>query len=160
MRGAAMFAAACLLTACGAEPPADAPSEPDAAGPRAVAAGAAPTSQAGVPMLNRVKLASPLRLTGTEPFWGADLGGGRLVLQRPDQPDVALAATGPVLQGERAVWRAPSTVVTLTSGPCSDGMSDRIYPLTAEVRSGAVIWKGCAANAAAFARAGEAGEVR
>ena len=38
--------------------------------------------------------------------------------------------------------------VTLTAGPCSDGMSDREYPLKAKVELGDEKYIGCAATVA------------
>lgn len=138
-----------------------APIAPSAVAPESPAASAAP-SKAGPPVLNRVNLASPLRLVGTEPFWGADLGDGRLTLEAPDREPVRLAVGPPVMKAGEATWRATGATVTVTAAQCSDGMSDRTYPLTATIRSGGITWKGCAANAAAFRRAvgRESGEVR
>jgi uncharacterized membrane protein len=185
MRAAALIAVSVLtLAACGEAPepasaPVDAPASaetatpatteaPSAPGDRPIAAAppaAAPSpaaAKAGPPVLNRVNLESPLRLVGTEPFWGADLGDGRLVLEAPDRETVRLAVGRPVMRAGEATWRAANTTITVTAEPCSDGMSDRTYPLTATVRSGGITWKGCAANAAAFRRAvgRESGEVR
>ena len=49
--------------------------------------------------------------------------------------------------------------VMLTATECSDGMSDRTYPLTARVEIGGETLNGCAATAAALDRAGESGRV-
>lgn len=137
-----------------------APVAPSAAAPAAPVD--TPAAKPGPPVLNRVNLASPLRLVGTEPFWGAQLGDGRLVLEAPDRDPVRLAVGEPVMQAGKATWRATNATVVLTAESCSDGMSDRTFPLTATVQSGGITWKGCAANAAAFARAQgrEAGEIR
>lgn len=191
MRAAALIALSVLtLAACSEAPePASAPAEAPAPAPQTEGSAAveapvapaggtepsiapspaptapvasAPVAKAGAPVLNRVNLASPLRLVGTEPFWGADLGEGRLVLEAPDREPVRLAVGRPVMRAGEATWRAANATVTVTAEPCSDGMSDRSYPLTATVRSGGVTWKGCAASAAAFKRAQgrESGEIR
>lgn len=146
---------------------AKAPSPSEHARPAPAAAPSAPVAsvappKAGPPVLNRVNLSSPLRLVGTEPFWGAQLGDGRLVLEAPDRETVRLSVGQPVMAPGKATWRATNATVVLTGQACSDGMSSRTYPLTAVVQSGGITWNGCAANAAAFARAQgrESGEVR
>ena len=40
----------------------------------------------------------------------------------------------------------------MTRGPCSDGMSDRTYPLTVRVTIAGDRYEGCAASDAAFER--------
>ena len=47
----------------------------------------------------------------------------------------------------------------LIATECSDGMSDRTYPLTAKVEIGDETLTGCAAATAAIERAGESGRV-
>lgn len=49
--------------------------------------------------------------------------------------------------------------VTLIATECSDGMSDRTYPLTARVEIGADTLTGCAASVSAIMSAGESGPV-
>ena len=49
--------------------------------------------------------------------------------------------------------------VTLIATECSDGMSDRTYPLTALVEVGERTLTGCAASTAAIMSAGESGPV-
>jgi uncharacterized membrane protein len=48
------------------------------------------------------------------------------------------------MQGASAVWTAPAMTVTLSKGECSDGMSDRKFPLVAKVTLGADLLAGCA----------------
>ncbi|HUH10011.1 MAG TPA: hypothetical protein VLZ73_05630, partial [Brevundimonas sp.] len=71
---------------------------------------------------------------------------------------------GPTLQGTVAVWTTATEaktplVVTLMATDCSDGMSDRTYPLTAIVKLGDRLLTGCAAATAAIMSAGESGPV-
>ena len=68
------------------------------------------------------------------------------------------------MQGTVAAWTTATEaktplVVTLMATDCSDGMSDRTYPLTAKVEIGTESLTGCAASGAAIERAGESGRV-
>ena len=81
-----------------------------------------------------------------------------------DRPEQKAANPGPALQGTVAVWTTkprprPPLVVTLTATDCSDGMSDRTYPLTAKVEIGGESLTGCAAASAAIEKAGESGRI-
>ena len=76
------------------------------------------------------------RCLGTEPFWDARQEGGDLVLRSPDDQAGDARPVQAVL--DSGIFRDPARVVvaqdmTLFSHPqiCSDGMSDRIYGLTA-----------------------------
>ncbi len=126
------------LAACSnpAETPAETPAAP-----------AAPT------VLGGVDLNQPLRALGTEPFWGVDITPQSLVYSAVDHPGLTVANPGPTLQGTTAVYAASggdgaTLVVTLIATECSDGMSDRIYPLTARVELGSQTLNGCAASVA------------
>jgi uncharacterized membrane protein len=128
-----------------AEEPASAPAEP---------AGAPADAPARV--LGGVNLDEPLRLVGTEPFWGLDADGDTLRLSGADRKEQVAPDKGPVLSGDTAVWTSRTAdgaalKVTLVAKACSDGMSDRSYPLTATVEIGGETLKGCGASAASFA---------
>ena len=77
-------------------------------------------------------------------------------------------STGPNVGGGVALWEVTTSdgaqiEVKLTAQTCSDGMSDRTYPLTAEVKVDkpkAEILKGCAASKAGIEQGGESGPVR
>jgi len=76
---------------------------------------------------------------GLNPAWGMTIRGTQIVIVQPAQPDIALKPPGAVIQPDRAVWTAPmadgqSATVTLYLSPCSDGISDKVYPFAAEVR--------------------------
>lgn len=137
------------LAACGEPAP---PAEPDPAPPAA-------------PVLGGVDLGQPIRVGGNEPFWSIDIGADGMVFQGVDKPK-EVAPRGEVdLVGTLAVFtgttdRGRELKVTLIDTDCSDGMSDRLYPLTARVEIGEETLQGCAANAAAYAAAGESGPVQ
>jgi len=149
MRLLALAASVLILSACsqGAETP------------------EAPTGPAGpAPALSGVDLTQPVRLLGTEPFWGIELTGSELVYSGVDRPEQRAPQPKPVVQGTVATLETRSASgttfeVTLTATECSDGMSDRTYPLTALVKVGDETLMGCGASAAAFSAANETGPV-
>lgn len=153
MRAFAPFAlsavAALALSAC--SPAAEAPEAP---GPAAAPA----------PVLAGVDLTRPLRVAGTEPFWAVDLTGTEMVYSGVDRPEQRAPQKPPAMQGTMAVWESTTAAgnalkVTLTATDCSDGMSDRVWPLTAMVEIGGETLMGCAATVSAAMSTGESGRV-
>lgn len=113
-------------------------------------------------MLGSVDLNQTIRALGTEPFWGIEITPDALIYSGVDQPEIRADNPGPVVQGTTAVYAAtaqgaPVMTVTLISTECSDGMSDRTYPLTAMVELGERTLNGCAAPQAFLDRTDEAG---
>lgn len=115
---------------------------------------AAPSPAPATPaVLGDVDLNQPLRAIGTEPFWGIDITPETLVYSGVDEPTVTMPNPGPTVQGTTAVYAAAGAdgatlVVTLIATECSDGMSDRVYPLTARAELGSKTLNGCAASVA------------
>lgn len=149
MRPPVAALAVLVLAACSPEP--DAPAEP-------------PLTPEPAPTLAGVDLSRPVRLLGTEPFWGIDLTGGEVVYSGADRPEQRGPQPKPTIQGTVATLETTTTAgvpiaITLTATECSDGMSDRTYPLTALVRVGEESLMGCAASTAAIMSAGESGPV-
>ncbi|MNH55789.1 hypothetical protein D3C73_75320 [compost metagenome] len=143
----AILLAATALTAC---------SQP--------AAEKAPAATAETRTLAKVDLDQPLRVLGTEPFWAVEITPAGLTYSGVDRPELKAANPGPALQGTVAVWTTETEakvplVVTLMATDCSDGMSDRTYPLTARVEVGDESLTGCAASISAIEKAGESGRV-
>lgn len=150
MRAFALTALA-ALTVAACSPPAEAPTEPD------------PATQPP-PVLAGVDLTRPLRVGGNEPFWAVEMTGSEMVYSGVDRPEQRAPQTPPVVQGTMAVWESTTTAgnplkVTLTATDCSDGMSDRTYPLTAMVEIGGELLMGCAATRSATMSTGESGRV-
>ena len=148
MRLLALAASVLILSACSQGEPPVAPAEP-----------AAPA-----PLLSGVNLSEPVSLVGTEPFWGIQLTGSELVYSGVDRPEQRAPQPDITIQGTVATFQTRSATgttfdVTLTATECSDGMSDRTFPLTAVVKVGEETLMGCAASAAALATAGESGPV-
>lgn len=136
------LAAALGLAACQPrEPQADAAMAP------------AEASRAPAPPSTVSDFSQPITARGNEPFWALTIDGVRFRLTRPDHPDVTAQAPGAAIQPGRAVWvaKAPDgqqLTVTLYVSECSDGMSDRKYPMTAEVALFGETLHGCAAKTA------------
>lgn len=99
---------------------------------------------------------------GTEPFWQVEIATHAITLRRPSLPDVVVPAVAPspvVPKGAdprdtsaivARIWRsraaasAPLLEVVVSREPCSDGMSDRVYPARATVRWADTTYAGCA----------------
>jgi uncharacterized membrane protein len=107
------------------------------------AASASPT-QAESMTLSGVALDQPLRILGTEPFWAITTDDNDVLLERPDAAPQHFTPSAFHVTGNQAELRSTTLSIVLTPGPCSDGMSDRQYPLTADVRLGDKVLKGCA----------------
>lgn len=107
---------------------------------------------------------TPLRLVGTEPFWGVLLKDGSLSFSGVDRGAIVAPIASVEARGGGAVYRTPppstrfpvAVRATVTPGACSDGMSDRVYPYAAVVDidyAGAappVTLKGCAGPESLF----------
>jgi uncharacterized membrane protein len=111
--------------------------------------GERPPEPAAPVVLAGVDLGQPVRALGTEPFWGVDIADGALTLTGVDRPEQRFAAGAPELVGTTAVWRGEAAdgaaaTLTLIATECSDGMSDRVYPLTARFEAGETELAGCA----------------
>ena len=145
-----LFAALSVLVLAGCSP-AEAPApSPEPPAPAAVLGG--------------VELAGPLRAIGTEPDWSVDLTGTEMVYTSPEPPGQRARQPEPVIQGTTATWAGETAdgatfKVTLVATECSDGMSERTYPLTAMVTVGERALTGCAASTAAITSSGESGPV-
>ncbi|MBX9461139.1 MAG: hypothetical protein KL785_08695 [Brevundimonas sp.] len=114
--------------------------------------------------LGGVYLDQPLRALGTEPFWAVELRPDVLIYSGVDRPQQRAPAPRRTVLAAHAIYRGAtqtgaSLVVTLTPVACSDGMSDRVYPLTAHVEIGAERLSGCAASVRALMNTGESGRV-
>jgi len=124
----------------------------------------APPAPEPAPVLAGVDLGKPVRALGTEPFWSVELTGTQMVYTAPEPPEHRAPQPRAVVQGTTAAFEgrtADGTTlsVTLVATECSDGMSDRTYPLTAMVKVGETSLNGCAASSAAIMSTGESGPV-
>jgi uncharacterized membrane protein len=141
MRKLSLALAAVALCACQPQAPDGSAAPPPADAPVAKPAAGVPSAFEG-----------DIDASGTEPFWGLQIRETQITLIRPDpEPSVVGPNPGPVMQGGKAVWNTTSQEkpfkVALAEQPgCSDGMSDRRYPLAAEVMVGELTFKGCASK--------------
>ena len=148
MRFALAALAVLLLAACSPEGAGPEPAE--APEPAAVLAG--------------VDLGQPMRALGTEPFWAVELTGNEMVYSGVDRPEQRAPQPKIDIQGTTATFDSVTSAgtplsVMLAATECSDGMSDRTYPLSAIVRIGDETLTGCAASVAAIMTTGESGPV-
>lgn len=127
---------------------------------------AAATTPVAEAKLAGVDLTQPVSVLGNEPFWGLAIADGKVAYSDPEVPTGGPNGTigAPEMLGNVAIWRSTLSdqsplVITLTGTDCSDGMSDRTYPLAAKVELGERVLNGCAASTAAIAAAGESGRV-
>ena len=89
-----------------------------------------------------------IRFLGTEPFWGGESAGNTLTYDTPENIDGTTIAverfagnSGLSIAGE---LDGASFDMVVTPGDCSDGMSDRSYPLVVTLRIGEETRFGCA----------------
>jgi len=99
----------------------------------------------------------PMTARGTEPFWSLSIDGTHFKFSRPGQPDLIAEAPGAAIQPGRATWIAKAgngaqLTVILYVSPCSDGMSEQAYAMTAEVAVLGQTLHGCAAKTADLPR--------
>lgn len=91
---------------------------------------------------------------GTEPFWNADIADGQLTYITPDDYLDGQQGTGMTVAVTRvdrddvvelsAMLDGAALQIIVTPGPCSDGMSDVIYPWSVERQLGDRKVQGCA----------------
>jgi len=140
---------ALVLVAC--QPKADdgtPAAEPAAARSAAPTSAPAPASPPAAPAPVPAEFTGDLDARGTEPFWSLTIRHRSIVFERPDATKLSLPNDGPQAEGDAMVWAEGKLVATLRKEPCSDGMSDKAYPLSAEVNVAGQIYKGCAGPAA------------
>lgn len=141
-----------LLAACTpSQPPAEPAPPAEAAAPAAPAAPAPPAAEA--PAAKRAagqENVDPLqifRAFGTEPFWNVNVENTRLTLTTPeDQVGIVMEGTRKTLANGVEITGqhdGKPLVLTVSSGTCSDGMSDNTYSLVSTLRHGEIDYKGC-----------------
>jgi uncharacterized membrane protein len=94
---------------------------------------------------------APLRAVGTEPFWGARIEGRCVTYSHPDDQQGTRVWTRYAARGTdgAATWTGalggkPFVLTTRPQPGCSDGMSDRRYPLAVELTVAGEQRRGCA----------------
>jgi uncharacterized membrane protein len=127
-----------LLAACDQFMPAPAPA-PDPAPP--------PPATSSV--FGGLDLSQPFTVRGNEPFWNIAVTPALLDYNGVDRPQETAANPGPQITTAVATYTVTTSeanplVVVLTPGPCSDGMSETVYPLNATVIRPGEVLTGCA----------------
>jgi len=111
---------------------------------------------------DQISSTDTLRFVGTEPFWGGEARGGSLNYTTPSKPEGTKIAVsrfggrnGLALSGK---LDDKTFDMTVTPGTCSDGMSDRRYPLSVTLRLGEEVREGCGwTDTRRFTKDGEPG---
>lgn len=87
-------------------------------------------------------------LIGTEPFWGGAVSSTQIVYTTPDNmagDRIAVTASyAPAREVYSGRLGEQRFILTLTRGPCSDGMSDNVHAFTAALQIGDETRQGCA----------------
>ena len=135
-RNEAAPAANDALTAAGARPTAPNAAAPNAAAPAAPELRSAPWSPTGY------------ALSGTEPFWGGSLTQREVRYMVPEDQFGDVIAVTPDYAADREIYGGSyggrAFVLTLTRGPCSNGMSDHVFAFTATLEVRGETRRGCA----------------
>ena len=130
------FAAAC------SDGPARPPPEPRP--------GPAPSPVSACQMQDGKRLSvRPLRAVGTEPFWGARIDGRCVTYSHPEDQKGTRVWTRYTANRGGGTWTGalqgrPFVLRARPQAGCSDGMSDRRYPLAVELTVGGEQRRGCA----------------
>ncbi len=92
-----------------------------------------------------------LHFTGTEPFWGGSVTGDSLTYTTPEnQAGVTVPISrfsGNLGVGFSGTIDGKTFDLAVTEETCSDGMSDRTYPLSVKLALGEELRSGCAWSA-------------
>lgn len=87
--------------------------------------------------------AGPYRALGTEPFWNLLIDPVNITFIQPDAQPV-LQRTPKVIVGFAGeIYQTPRINVNIVHGPCSDGMSDRVYHDKVQVTVDGARFEGC-----------------
>lgn len=142
-----------LLSACQADPAANAGNNAADDDSAASYREAGPEPAPNIPTLAGVDLSKPLRAAGSEPFWMLDIAPDAVTYHdysvETPRPE-AFALPSRMISGDRAVFTSRNSkgepvVITLTGTSCLDvGEEENRQPLTIELRIGDQVRTGCA----------------
>lgn len=148
-----LLAAGCAREDRAAAPPPAANDAPPAS--------VAPPAEATLPrmMVDSLRAGRVLIALGNEPFWNVRVRSSEIRFTSPDHLDgFRFLPVAPVAEGDATIYRTQrepggaaeprALELRVRPGECSDGMSDRRYPMTAELRLDDVDYRGCADFAA------------
>jgi uncharacterized membrane protein len=95
-------------------------------------------------------VALDVKALGTEPFWAAEVDGRCVTYKTPENQE-GVRVWAQVMEGtDKIVWNGAMDnrefqLVVKRAAACSDGMSDRTYPMEAVLRVRGETRRGCAA---------------
>ena len=99
------------------------------------------------------------RAIGTEPFWDLEIGRELIFTDRGNSVSVSQPTPQPINGVAGETYQTPRLEVNIVHRQCNDGMSDRSYPDTVDVRvDGRQRYRGCGAPIAYFTEVGETGQ--
>jgi len=99
------------------------------------------------------------RAVGTEPFWDLEIGRELIFTDRGNNVSVSQPAPTPIQGTAGPIYRTERLEVNIVHRQCNDGMSDRSYPDTVDVRvDGRQRYRGCGAPIEYFTQTDERGE--
>jgi heat shock protein HslJ/uncharacterized membrane protein len=101
------------------------------------------------------------RAIGTEPFWDLEIGRDLIFTDRGNNISVSQPAPQPIQGTAGPIYRTDRLEVNIVHRQCSDGMSERSYPDTVDVRvDGRQRYRGCGAPIEYFNQTNEQGQPR
>ena len=101
------------------------------------------------------------RAVGTEPFWDLEIGREMIFTDRGNSVSVSEPAPAPIQGTAGPIYRTERLEVNIVHRQCNDGMSDRSYPDTVDVRvDGRQRYRGCGAPIEYFSQTDETGQPR
>lgn len=107
-----------------------------------------PATPPPVKLSGTAQVPAKLRALGTEPFWGIDIDGTKLVYTTPeDQKGQTITATrddSSISSTWTGTLKGKKFEVSIVPEKCSDGMSDTEYPFSAWLSTGGAMRHGCA----------------
>lgn len=82
------------------------------------------------------------RAIGTEPFWTVTVQGATAVLERPDAPPLHYGVRQE-MDSKSLRYLGDGFTMTISEGPCSDGMSDALWSDRVQIAFAQGVYKGC-----------------
>ncbi|MCC4232113.1 membrane-like protein [Sphingobium soli] len=82
------------------------------------------------------------RAIGTEPFWAVTVRGATAVLERPDAPPLRYGVRQE-MDSKSLRYLGDGFTMTISEGPCSDGMSDALWSDRVQIAFAQGVYKGC-----------------
>ena len=98
------------------------------------------------------------RAIGTEPFWDLEIGRDMVFTDRGNNVRVVQPTPRPIIGVAGEIYQTQRINMNIVHSRCSDGMSDRTYPDTVQVRVDGREFRGCGAPIGFFSQIGEGGQ--